>query len=363
VNAIRDVEFRDLLGRNPVHLDQEKIGFYLEGKTVLVSGAGGSIGRGLCRQICRFSPDRIILFERAESSLYEIDLELRNHYGQVRVTSQLGDVQRLDELEKSFGLYRPQIVFHAAAYKHVPMLEAHPWQAVENNIMGTANLVEMAERHGCERFVFVSTDKAVNPTSVMGASKRVAEMIVQSRNRAASSACSFITVRFGNVIGSVGSVVPLFKEQIKNGGPVTVTHPDVVRYFMLIPEACQLILQAAAMGEGGEIFILEMGEPVRIDDMARDLIRFSGFEPDVDIKVEYIGLRPGEKLYEELMTDSEDILPTGHEKIRVLNSAAVDIPSLNGHLSVLSSAAKERDERLIRSCLREILPEYRQIFN
>lgn len=361
VNAIRNVEFRDLLGRKPVKLDQEKIGDFLKGKTVFISGAGGSIGRWLCRQVCRFSPSKLILFEIAESPLFEIDLELKEHFKDVEVIPQLGNIQHLEDPETVFRGFHPEIVFHAAAYKHVPMLEAHPWKAVENNITGTENLVEIAGRYGCEKFVFVSTDKAVNPTSVMGASKRICEMIVQNQNRPGNVATRFMTVRFGNVIGSVGSVVPVFKEQIKNGGPVTVTHPDMVRYFMLIPEACQLILQAGAMGNGGEIFILEMGEPVKIDDMARDLIRFSGFTPDVDIKVEYTGLRPGEKLFEELHTESESVIPTSHSKIMVLKSSEVNIAGLNGNLSVLKQAARQRDSQQIRSCLHEILPEYRNL--
>ena len=362
VKAIREVEFRDLLGRQPVHLDEAQIGAFLEGRTVFVSGAGGSIGRGLCRQICRFLPARIILFDWAESPLYEIELELKKYYENVAVVPQLGDIQSMSELERIFHAYRPEIVFHAAAYKHVPMLESHPWQAVENNITGTENLVDVADRYGCEKFVFVSTDKAVNPTSVMGASKRIAEMIVQDKSQSANSG-SFITVRFGNVIGSVGSVVPLFKEQIKIGGPVTVTHPDIVRYFMLIPEACQLILQAGAMGAGGEIFILEMGEPVKIAELARELIRFSGFVPDEDIKITYTGLRPGEKLYEELISEREDIIETGHEKIMVLRGAEVNSALLNGRLLQLKKAAARRNDGAIRGCLREMLPEYQYICN
>ncbi|MBW2655861.1 MAG: polysaccharide biosynthesis protein, partial [Deltaproteobacteria bacterium] len=319
VNAIRKVEYRDLLGRQPIDLDTEKIGGYLSGKIVFVTGAGGSIGTELCRQICRFSPKKIVLFERAESPLYEIDLELKKNFPAIEVIPILGDIQHKEDLSKVFGLIKPEIVFHAAAYKHVPMLENHPWKAVENNIAGTENLVETADKFCCKKFIFISTDKAVNPTNFMGASKRIAEMIVQNRNLIDKSKTQFVTVRFGNVIGSVGSVIPLFKKQIKEGGPVTVTHPDIIRYFMLILVACQLILQAGGMGKGGEIFILEMGDPIKIDNMARDLIKFSGFEPDVDIKIDYTGLRPGEKLYEELMTNQEDVVPTNHNKIMVLN--------------------------------------------
>jgi FlaA1/EpsC-like NDP-sugar epimerase len=368
INAIRNVEYRDLLGREPVRLDKKEIGGYLSQKCVLVTGAGGSIGTGLCRQICRFSPEKIILLERAESPLYEIDLELRKNFAHVAVVPVLADIQNKAELSRIFGRYCPEIVFHAAAYKHVPMLENHPWKAVENNICGTENLVAAARDAGCDRFVFVSTDKAVNPSNVMGASKRIAELLVQKKNidpapnqgSAPGSNTRFMTVRFGNVIGSVGSVIPLFKKQIQEGGPVTVTHPDMIRYFMLIPEACQLILQAGAMGKGGEIFILEMGEPVKIDLMARDLIRFSGFEPDVDIKIVYTGLRPGEKLYEELMTDQEGVIPTNHKKIRVLNSHTGDVSLLAARLDNLKKAAEMRDPDEIRKELRQIVPEYHE---
>jgi FlaA1/EpsC-like NDP-sugar epimerase len=359
INAIRNVEYRDLLGREPVRLNKEEIGSYLGKKCVLVTGAGGSIGTGLCRQICRFAPETVILLERAESPLYEIDLELTKNFKAVNVIPVLADIQDKAELVRIFTRHRPQIVFHAAAYKHVPMMENYPWKAVENNITGTENLVETAREYGCDRFVFVSTDKAVNPANVMGASKRICELMVQKKNAVDASKTRFITVRFGNVIGSVGSVIPLFKKQIQEGGPVTVTHPDMIRYFMLIPEACQLILQAGAMGNGGEIFILEMGEPVKIDQMARDLIRFSGFEPDVDIPIVYTGLRPGEKLYEELMTDQEGVIPTDHKKIRVLNSHTGDLSELDTRLSALKTAAKIRDPYEIRQCLHQIVPEYK----
>lgn len=358
LNAIRNVEYRDLLGREPVRLDTEGIGGYLGRKCVLVTGAGGSIGTGLCRQICRFAPETIVLVERAESPLYEIDLELTKNFKDVTVVPVLADIQDKAELTRIFTRFRPEIVFHAAAYKHVPMMEKHPWKAVENNIMGTRNLVETARNFKCDRFVFVSTDKAVNPANVMGASKRVCELLVQKENTKDRSGTRFITVRFGNVIGSVGSVIPLFKKQIREGGPVTVTHPDMIRYFMLIPEACQLILQAGAMGGGGEIFILEMGEPVKIDQMARDLIRFSGFEPEVDIPIVYTGLRPGEKLYEELMTDLEGVVPTDHKKIRVLSSHTGDLGELESRLAALKKAAEDRDATRIRQQLHRIVPEY-----
>ena len=358
ISAVRDVEYRDLLGRKPVQLDRERIGNYLGGECVMVTGAGGSIGQGLCRQVCRYAPDTLLLLERAESPLYEIELELKREFPEIRIIPLLADIQDSDELTVIFQTYAPQIIFHAAAYKHVPMLEAHPWKAVSNNIMGTENMVLMAHKFNCRRFVFVSTDKAVNPANIMGASKRIAEILVQNHSRCNGGTTRFITVRFGNVIGSVGSVIPLFKKQIREGGPVTVTHPDMVRFFMLIPEACQLILQAGAMGKGGEIFVLEMGKPVRIEDMARDLIRFSGFEPDRDIQIEYTGLRPGEKLYEELMTDDENVIPTDHEKIMVLNGKESDMCTVFEDLDILKSLVRSRDRDRITEVIRKIVPEF-----
>ncbi len=358
LSAIRKVEYRDLLGREPVHLDKDKIGDYLGGKRVLVTGAGGSIGKGLCRQIGRFSPEQIILFERAESPLYEIDLELKKNFPHIGIIPVLGDIQNQKEIVDTFSRTRPQIVFHAAAYKHVPMLEQFPLKAVENNIVGTANIIDTARKYACEKFVFVSTDKAVNPTSVMGTTKRIAEILIQKANRCQVPGTHFITVRFGNVIGSVGSVIPLFKKQIKQGGPVTVTHPDMIRYFMLIPEACQLILQAGAMGQGGEIFILEMGKPVKIDSMARDLIRFSGLEPDVDIKIEYTGLRPGEKLYEELITDQENVVSTEHHKIMVLNCRQDVMDDIENKIDALKTFAGKGEHDQVRLLLKDIVPEY-----
>ncbi len=359
VNAIREVAYRDLLGREAVKLDQVRIGSYLRRQTVLVTGAGGSIGSELCRQICRFRPDRIALYERAESPLYELELELRQNFGGVEILPLLADIRDRRQLEKAFAASKPQVVFHAAAYKHVPMLELQPWKAIKNNILGTRNLIDMSLRFGVERFVFVSTDKAVRPANVMGASKRAAELLIQSQNGYRPSSTRFMTVRFGNVVGSVGSVIPLFKKQIKRGGPVTVTHPEATRYFMTIPEACQLILQAGAMGEGGEIFILDMGTSIRIADMARDLIRLSGFEPDVDVKIKYIGLRPGEKLHEELITEGEGIVSTSHEKIMVLKGAPFDPEMLNGKVDELASLAYEQEAEEIKGKLQEIVPEYR----
>jgi FlaA1/EpsC-like NDP-sugar epimerase len=358
VNGIREVAYRDLLGRDVIKLDQERIGATIQGKRVLVTGAAGSIGWELCRQVCRFRPESLVLYERAESPLYELELELKHRFQSVKIVPQLADIRDRQQLEKAFEASRPHVVFHAAAYKHVPMLELHPWKAVKNNICGTRNLIDVATKFAVERFVFVSTDKAVRPVNVMGATKRVAEMLVQGVNGHGSSRSRFITVRFGNVVGSAGSVVPLFRKQIAAGGPVTVTHPEVTRYFMTIPEACQLILQAGAMGEGREIFILDMGTPVKIDDMARDLIRLSGYEPGVDIKIEYIGLRPGEKLYEELITDGEGIVPTTHEKIMVLEGTTCNPQLLNGNIDDLARLAHDQDVEKIKRKLQEIVPEY-----
>ncbi|MFC1886715.1 polysaccharide biosynthesis protein, partial [Thermodesulfobacteriota bacterium] len=298
------------------------------------------------------------LYERAESPLYEIEIELKRSFPHIKVLPQLADIRDRKQLAYAFEACRPQVVFHTAAYKHVPMLELQPWEAIENNILGTFNLIEMSIKYSASRFVFVSTDKAVRPTNVMGASKRVSEMLVLGQNSCGISDVRFMAVRFGNVVGSVGSVVPLFKKQIQEGGPVTVTHQDVTRYFMAIPEACQLILQSGAMGEGGEIFILDMGEPIKIDDMARDLIRLSGFEVDTDIKIEYTGLRPGEKLYEELITVGEGIVPTSHQKIMVIRGETCDPIILNGKVDELRDLAQGRQTEAIRSKLHEILPEY-----
>lgn len=358
VKTIRDVAYRDLLGREVIHLEEDRIGACLTGRTVLVTGAGGSIGSELCRQVCRFDPMKIILYERAESPLYDIELELKRNFPQIEVVPVLGDILDKGLLSSTFSHYRPVTVFHAAAYKHVPMLESQPWHAVTNNICGTRNVVEAAKRHHIERFVFVSTDKAVRPANIMGTSKRIAEMIVQCQSGGTDLGTRFMIVRFGNVVGSVGSVVPLFKKQIERGGPVTVTHPEVTRYFMTIPEACQLILQAAAMGKGGEIFILDMGTPIKIVDMARDLIRLSGFEPEVDIPIDYIGLRPGEKLYEELMTEGEGIVPTGHRHILVLNGSHCDLDDLNGKVDRLAEYARHQDLKRIRNHFKTIVPEY-----
>jgi FlaA1/EpsC-like NDP-sugar epimerase len=361
INAIREVAYRDLIGRETVKLDEKQIGAYLKGQCIMITGAGGSIGSELCRQIRNFEPEKIVLLERAESPLHEIEFELKQNTEQITIVPILADIQSVNQLTKAFEAHRPQIVFHAAAYKHVPMLELQPWKAIDNNVIGTKNLIEVTAKFNVARFVFVSTDKAVRPSNVMGASKRLTEMLVQEQNGCNVSQTRFMIVRFGNVVGSVGSVVPLFKKQIQQGGPVTVTDPEVKRFFMTIPEASQLILQAGAMGEGGEIFILDMGTPIKIEDMARDLIRLSGFEPDVDIKIEYIGLRPGEKLYEELVIAGENIMPTRHEKIMVLKGRECNMLAINAEIKELIELSKNQDAKKIRAKLHHILPEYNPV--
>jgi FlaA1/EpsC-like NDP-sugar epimerase len=358
INAIREVAYRDLMRRDTIHLEEERIGAYLKDSTILITGAGGSIGSELCRQISRFDPESVVLFERAESPLYEIELELKRLYPNIAYHPVLGDILDDNLLHRTFKRFRPQTVFHAAAYKHVPMLELQPWRAVENNIIGTSKVISAAGEFETERFVFVSTDKAVRPTNIMGTSKRIAELMVHCQKSQRNVTTKYMIVRFGNVFGSVGSVIPLFKKQIAQGGPVTVTHPEVTRYFMTIPEACQLILQAGAMGNGGEIFLLDMGIAIKIDDMARDLIRLSGFEPGVDIAIQYIGLRPGEKLYEELITDGEGIVPTHHKKILVLSSESCDLGALSKDIEALSQLAKTHDADGIRQQFVKMIPEY-----
>lgn len=364
VKALRDVRYEDLLGRRPVELDATGIRNYLDGKTVLITGCGGSIGSELCRQVVKYQPRALVLVDASEANLFYIQMELQHESCFQKCHGILGHVQDRPLMRSVFEKFRPEVVFHAAAYKHVPVLEKNPWEAVTNNIVGSRVVMELAVEYGVDRFVFVSTDKAVRPTNVMGASKRVAELLLQSFQ---GNGTKFMAVRFGNVVGSSGSVVPLFRRQIEQGGPVTVTHPEVNRYFMTIPEAAQMIMQAGAMGEGGEIFILRMGTPVRIADMAKDLIRLSGKEPDRDIKIVFTGLREGEKLYEELITVGEGIVPTGHEKIMVLRSDGLFNGSndrvrlrewLDTELRLLCDIALRHDSQAIKKKLQEIVPEY-----
>ena len=354
--AIREVSFEDLLGRDPVDLDLKSIGDYLTDKVILISGAGGSIGSELCRQIAQFDAQRLIFLDKTENNLFHLDMEFSQRFPRVFVKSVLGDVHNRGFLEKLFADLKPEVVFHAAAFKHVPIVELNPWEGVFNNIIGTKNIVEASDRFGVELFVMISTDKAVRPISVMGATKRVAEMITSCY--AAGKRGRFVSVRFGNVIGSEGSVIHLFKKQIERFGPVTVTHSDMTRYFMTIPEACKLILQTGGLGEGGEIFILDMGTPIKIVDMAQDLIRRSGFKPGVDIEIKFIGLRPGEKLHEELITESEGIVRTPHEKIFVLRGEPCDLTWLNQKIEELVKLACDQDAKGIKSKLKEIIPEY-----
>ncbi len=315
INYLRNVELEDLLRREPVSLDTSQISAYINKKTVLVTGAGGSIGSELVRQLTRFDPKLIILLGRGENSLHSISMDLKNKLGYQKFISRLADVRDLDTLEKIFESLKPEVVFHAAAHKHVPFMEDNPSQSVFNNVVGTKNVVELSLKYDVKHFVNISTDKAVNPTSIMGASKRVGEHLVSLGASKAKSDQFFVSVRFGNVLGSRGSVIPIFKEQIKNGGPITITHPDMIRYFMTIPEATQLVLQAGAMEKNASLFVLDMGEPVKIMEMAKDLISLSGLIPDKDIKIVFSGIRPGEKMYEELLTSQETMEPTQHEKI------------------------------------------------
>ncbi len=356
VSQIRKVEVDDLLGRDKVILDNHGLLDLIGGRTVLVSGAGGSIGAELCRQIARFEPRLMVLFELNELALYRIEQEFRERFPDIPIVCAIGDVKNASRVEELLRRHSPAVVFHAAAYKHVPLMEnENAWEAVRNNIFGTHTLARAAQNHGVEKFVMISTDKAVNPTNVMGASKRLAEMVCQGLQH--DSGTAFIIVRFGNVLGSTGSVIPKFHEQISKGGPVTVTHPDIIRYFMSIPEATQLVLQACLMGHGGEIFVLDMGKPVKIADLARDMIRLSGFSEE-DIRIVYTGLRPGEKLFEELLADGENTLPTPHPKLRIAKARSVDPQWLGRFLNWLKQEPPP-DEIDLKQDLSEWLPEYK----
>lgn len=366
VTSSREISYKDLLGRPAVHLDQKEIGRYLTGQTVLVTGAGGSIGSELCRQIIRFEPKKIILFDAGEENLYKIQMELHHEHKFLDYVPVLCKIQNQALLDAIFVEYAPSVVFHAAAYKHVPLVEANPWEAVFNNVFATKSLIESSIAHKVERFVLVSTDKAVRPTNVMGATKRVTELLMlaycnrETTNLSAirENETAFMAVRFGNVLGSSGSVIPLFKSQIEKGGPVTVTDPEMTRYFMSVEEAAQLILQAGAMGAGGEIFILKMGALVKIVNLAHDLIKLLGYEPEKDIKIKYTGLRPGEKLYEELISEGEGIVPTRHKKIMVLQGMNLPNQQMEKLLVRLARMATAHDARGIKEVLQDIIPEY-----
>ena len=356
VQKIRDVDVLDLLGRDSVNVDLSQIAGYLQGKTVLVTGGGGSIGSELCRQIARHNPKRLIIFDIYENNAYEIQQELRRSRPELELVTLIGSVRDTERVELVFRTYRPEIVFHAAAHKHVPLMEDSPNEAIKNNVFGTYHVAQAADKFGTNTFVLISTDKAVNPTNVMGASKRICEMIVQMM--ANRSKTKFVAVRFGNVLGSNGSVIPLFKEQIAEGGPVTVTHPDIIRYFMTIPEAVSLVLQAGAYANRGEIFVLDMGEPVRIDDLARNLIRLSGFTPDVDIEIQYTGLRPGEKLYEEMLMDEEGLRATANNLIHIGKPLEIDEAEFSEQLNRLHEACEENSEE-IRQIIAAVVKTYR----
>ena len=356
ISQIRQVQLEDLLGREPVQLDDRGLLAWLGEKVVLVTGAGGSIGSELVRQIAQFKPRLLVLIDLSEFALYQIEQEFLMHSPMVPMACVVGDVKDAGFLDRVFSRYRPLVVFHAAAYKHVPLMEGeNAWQAVRNNVLGSKCLAEVSQRYAVEKVVLISTDKAVNPTNVMGATKRLAERVLCGLQQ--QEGTCFVTVRFGNVLGSNGSVIPKFREQINRGGPVTVTHPDIIRYFMLIPEAAQLVMQAGLMGQGGEIFVLEMGEPIRIADLARDMIRLSGFSDD-EIRIEYTGLRPGEKLFEELLTDSERTLPTPHPKLRVAQAETAPEPDWQLRLAIWLNEPAPATSNEVKLQLQQFVPEY-----
>jgi FlaA1/EpsC-like NDP-sugar epimerase len=355
VNQVRDVAVEDLLGRSQAQLDEDHIAKKLEGKVILVTGAGGSIGSELCRQIASFHPKAIVGYEISENALFYLDLEMKERFPGVTFHAEIGSVQKSRRLAEVLERYCPSILYHAAAYKHVPMMEAQVFEAVENNVFGSYFTALAASQHGLEDFVMISTDKAVRPTSIMGVTKRMAELAVSSLQNGGTR---FVSVRFGNVLGSNGSVIPLFKKQIAAGGPVTVTHPGMLRYFMTIPEASQLVLQASTMGKGGEIFVLDMGEPVKIVDLARNLILLSGLRPDEDIRIEFSGIRPGEKLYEELQTFEESIIPTEHKKVKIFTGPLMSYEEMKGSIETLRQICAARDVTQLLLQLKEIVPEY-----
>ncbi len=353
VSKFRDIQIEDLLGRDTVKVDMSEIGQTIEGKTVLVTGGGGSIGSELCRQIATYNPKQLIIFDIYENNAYEIQQELKRKYGdKLNLEVLIGSVRNTHRVESVFEKYTPQIVFHAAAHKHVPLMEDSPCEAIKNNVFGTYKVAQAAGKYGVDRFVLISTDKAVNPTNIMGASKRMCEMIVQYMDTLYNT--EYVAVRFGNVLGSNGSVIPLFKKQIEVGGPVTVTHKDIVRYFMTIPEAVSLVLQAETYAQGGEIFVLDMGEPVKIDKLARNLIKLSGYEPDVDIKIEYTGLRPGEKLYEEMLMDEEGLKDTANSMIHIGKPIEMDYNKFAADLEELRIACQLDDVNIRRAVARVV---------
>jgi len=358
VSQIRPIDIDDLLGREIAELDEEAIARFLRGRTILVTGAGGSIGGEMCRQICRYQPARLILVEQAETPLFDIDNELHESFADVPIVPCVCDICERQRVMSVWEVHRPDVVIHAAAHKHVPMMERNAAEAVKNNILGTKNVADASCQHDAAEFVLISTDKAVNPSSIMGATKRVAEMYIQAMNGRDGCKTAFKAVRFGNVLGSAGSVVPTFRKQIGQGGPVRVTHPEMRRYFMAIQEAAQLVLQAAAMGSGGQIFLLDMGEPVHIVDLARQMITLSGFRPGEDIDIVFTGIRPGEKLFEELRTEGEDIQPTIHPKVHIWTSRPTTWAEAEQAIGALGGLTNSRSREVIVQALQTIVPEY-----
>ncbi len=357
----RNIEIEDLLGRDTIKLDNKNIGELIKNKVVLVTGGGGSIGSELCRQIIQYNPDRLVMIDIYENNLYDIEQELKFNYPEIKIDAIVASIRDKQRLNEIFEQYKPYLVFHAAAHKHVPLMETSPLEAIKNNVFGTYNVVNCADQFNVKRFILISTDKAVNPTNVMGATKRLCEMIVQAKNKVSQT--EYAAVRFGNVLGSNGSVVPLFRKQIANGGPVTVTHKDITRFFMTIPEAVSLVLQAMSGAKGGEIFVLDMGEPVKIYDMAVKLIKLSGLEPNVDIQIKVTGLRPGEKLYEELLMAEEGLEQTKHDKIYIAAPMDIDITMINQKLNELSelletSTNEQRDK--IKTVIKEVVPTFKE---
>ncbi|GAB6173048.1 nucleoside-diphosphate sugar epimerase/dehydratase [Paradesulfitobacterium aromaticivorans] len=357
-HPIREIQVEDLLGREPVELDLDQVADYLTGETILVTGGGGSIGSEICRQVTKFNPSKLIVVGHGENSVFDIEQELHTDYPGLEVITEILDIKDRDKVQLVFQKHRPGVVFHAAAHKHVPLMERNPEEALKNNIVGSKNLAEAADAVKVKTFVLISTDKAVNPTSVMGTTKRVAEMIIQSMDK--HSATRYVAVRFGNVLGSRGSVIPTFKRQIAKGGPVTVTHPEMVRYFMTIPEASQLVIQAGAMAEGGEIFILDMGKPVKIVDLARDLIRLSGFEPEVDIQIKFTGIRPGEKLYEELLTSEEGTTATKHKRIFVAKPNSINEEKIEELIYTIRQRGSYLSREDVVKLLQGVVPTFRK---